>query len=104
MSKPKRDEIEAEIGALDACKQFVPPQSATGDDNHGAINAAVSALADRLTVDLAYEIAGSSQPSYVEQYRIEAALWLAGEREESLSSEWASFKSPPAAQVPNLPN
>lgn len=92
MKRPNRAAVEAEIVALDDCKKYVPKFTAFGDNNHEAIDAAVSALADRLSVDDAYENAGEDEPSNEDQARIEAAMWLAGEREDTLSSEWDSYK------------
>jgi len=92
MKRPNAAAIEAEIVALDECKKYVPRMTKFGDNNHEAIDAAVSALSDRLSVDMAYEIAGDDEPSNEDQAKIDAALWLAGERAESLSSEWDSYK------------
>jgi len=92
MKRPNAAAIEAEIGALDECKKYVPRFTAFGDNYHEAIDAGVSALADRLTVDQAYEIAGDGEPSNEDQAKIEAAEWLAGERKQSPSSDWDSYK------------
>jgi hypothetical protein len=92
MKRPNSAAIEAEIIALDECKKYAPRFTAFGDDNHEAIDAAVSALSDRLTEDMAYEISGDGEPSNEDQAKIDAAMWLAGNRAESLSSEWDSYK------------
>lgn len=97
-TRPNRAAIEAEIVALDDCKKYVPRITKFGDNNHEAIDAAVSALADRLTVDMAYEIAGEGEPSNEDQAKIDAAMWLAGEREQTLSSEWDDYKPKSAEQ------
>lgn len=88
MNKPTEKQIEAEIAALDECKKFVPKFTKFGDNNHEAIDAAVSALADRLSVDLAYDMADEPEPSPIDEARIDAARWLTGERKVSPSSEW----------------
>lgn len=90
--RPNNAAIEAEIVALDECKKYVPRTTFFGDNNHDAIDAAVSALSDRLKIDLAYEMAGDGEPSNEDQARIDAAMWLAGERAETLSSEWDNYK------------
>ncbi len=90
--RPNAAAIEAEIVALDECKKYVPRLTKFGDNNHEALDAAVSALSDRLSVDMAYEIAGEGEPSHEDQAKIDAALWLAGERDNSLSSEWDDYK------------
>lgn len=92
MKRKSNTEIEAEIGALDECKKYIPRITKFGDNNHEAVDAAVSALADRLSVDMAYELAGDGEPSNEDQAKIDAAMWMAGDREESLSSEWNSYK------------
>lgn len=93
MSKrPNAREIDAEIVALDDCKKWVPKWTKFNDNNHEAIDAAVSALADRLTVDMAYERAGEGEPSNNDQSAIDAALWMAGDREQSLSADWLEMK------------
>ena len=91
-SRPTAQQIEAEIAALDNCKKYIPRITKFGDNNHEAIDAGVSALADRITVDMAYECAGSEEPSNEDQAKIEAALWMAGERDTAPSSEWDSYK------------
>lgn len=86
MKKPTTKQIEAEIRALDECLKFVPKYSKFQEHNHEAINAGISALADRLTVDIAYEMADAEEPSNCDNARIEAAQWMVGEIEESPSS------------------
>ena len=94
MSKrPTRVEIEAEIKALDDCKKYVPKFTKFGDNNHEAIDAGVSALADRMTVDLAYDCANEGEPSNEDQAKIDAALWMEGESTDgSPSSQWDTYK------------
>ncbi len=86
--------VKAEIEALMACKFFVPARTDAGDDLHGAISAAVAALMFQLTIDLAYAVTSWKEPNFVEHYRIQASLWLAGEREQTVSSEMACFIPP----------
>jgi hypothetical protein len=96
--KPNRAEIEAEIRALDDCKKYIPHFNKFGENNFEAIDAGVSALADRLTVDMAYECAGD-EPSPEGQGKIDAALWMAGESTDgSPSSGWDQYK--PKAKKP----
>lgn len=90
--RPNNSQVEAEIVALDDCKKYIPRVTKFGDNNHELVDAAVSALADRLSVDMAYELAGEGEPSAEDQIKIDAALWLAGEREDSLSSDWDDYK------------
>lgn len=92
MKKPNAAAIEAEIVALDDCKKYVPRLTKFGDNNHEEIDAGVSALSDRLSVDMAYDIAGEEEPSNEERAKIDAALWLAGERDSSPSSDWNDYK------------
>lgn len=92
MKKPTPDQIVAEIAAHRACKAYIPERTLFGDDNHAALDAAAEALSARISVDDAYEQAGEDEPSNEDQARIDAALWLAGDRADTLSSEWDSYK------------
>ena len=102
MSKrPNRAEIEQEIADLDNCKKYVPKFTKFGDNNHDAIDAGVSALADRMSVDMAYECAGDGEPSNEDQAKIDAALWMAGERDDGPpSKDWAEYKAKPKKGQP----
>lgn len=90
--RPTSAQIEAEIAALDECKKYIPRTTKFGESNFDVIDAGVSALADRLSVDDAYDIAGEGEPSREDEARIEAAQWLAGDITETPSSQWASYK------------
>jgi hypothetical protein len=94
MPKPTDSEIDAEIKALEACKSYIPTHNLFGDDNHAGLDSAIEALRERLDVDEAYDRVESEDGdiSSNEQLVIDAALWLAGERKASLSSDWDSCK------------
>lgn len=93
MRKPTRAQIEKEIRALDNCRKFIPRFTAFGEDNFAVLDAGMSALADRLSVDLAYDMAAASGPTRIDEARIEAALWMAGESEESPADGWQMFRA-----------
>ena len=97
--KPTRTQIEAEIHALDECRKFIPKTNYLGENNHALLDVGISALADRLTVDMAYDMAGANETSPADQTRINAALWMAGQSDEVPSQEWQHFKPKPALTV-----
>lgn len=90
--KRSNKEIEAEIVALDECKKYVPKLNFFGENNHDAIDAGVTALAERMSVDDAYDASGGDEPTAEDNARIEAAQWMAGDIDDAPSKGWASFK------------
>lgn len=89
MPKPTNEEIDAEVGHLEALKPRIRKQNAFGDDLHGAIDAQISVLKDRLSESKVFdkfEETGNPDCDHDEgrsQHTLDNALeawrWMAGE-------------------------
>lgn len=88
------EEIEAEIKALTEIKPRVRRETAFGEDNHVAIDAQIRVLRDEMTeedVIQAHEEINEWETEHAYEAARDAAQWLAGKLEESLSESWAAI-------------
>ena len=85
-------EIEAEVAALRALRDLVPPTSLLGDDNVAAISAQLDVIENGLTldgVDVVYgDQADPAFDAYVHEHAIAACDWLEGRTDEAPSEGW----------------
>lgn len=82
-------EIDAEIKALEACKQYIPKVTAFGDDNHHRVDLQIEYL--RGDIDITAD--EFEEYSHDEQSTImDADSWKTGDSNESPSSGWDSYK------------
>ncbi len=89
MPERTQTEIEAEIKALEACKTYIPRQTAFGDDNHKNVDLQVEELRDGIddTADEWNDYSEGEQSAIME-----ARYWKEGDADESPSSGWDNYK------------
>ncbi len=93
MKAPTQKQIEAEIKALEESKQWAPPRTMFGDDNHRKIDLQIEYLQgeiDPTSAEFEEEYSQDEQSAI-----LEARDWEEGQIDESPSSGWASFKRKP---------
>lgn len=89
MPERSTTEIEAEIKALEACKTYIPRNTAFGDNNHRNLDLQIEELRDGID-DTADEWDDYSE---CEQSAImEARYWKEGDEDKSPSSGWDNYK------------
>jgi hypothetical protein len=89
VSAKTKQQVDAEIAALEACKAYAPKNSYFGDDNHRNIDLQIEALRGEIdtTADEWNDF------STEEQSTIQSALdWQMGFIKDSPSSGWDCFK------------
>lgn len=90
MPKRTQEEIEAEIKALEACKAYIPRETAFGDDNHRNVDLQIEELRDGIDDTCAeWDDFSESEQSSI----MEARYWKEGDEDESPSSGWDSYKN-----------
>lgn len=82
-------EIDSEIKALEACKNYIPKRTAFGDDNYRNLDLQIEELRDGIddTADEWNDYSDSEQSAI-----IEARDWKEGQIDESPSSSWDNYK------------
>ena len=89
MKKPTRDQIAAEIAALEKCKDYAPARTMFGEDNHARIDRQIEFL--RGEIDMTAP--EWDEFSETEQSAImEAEAWRDGNSKETPSSGWDIYK------------
>ena len=89
MKKPTKDQIAAEIAALEKAKIYAPARTMFGDDNHANIDRQIEYLRGDLDMDgPEWDDLSENEQSAV----MKAEAWQDGYSEESLSSGWDIFK------------
>lgn len=89
MPERTKKQIEAEINALQACKTYIPSQTAFGDDNFHKLDLQIEYLRGEIdtTADEFGDYSDDEQSSI-----LEAQNWEQGDEDESPSSGWDTFK------------
>lgn len=85
--EPKTDsDVKAEIEVLKALKPKVRKQNAFGDDHHEAIDAQISVLEKRMSIDAIYDMWGDEETEEFAQNVLDSALeardWMSGDLAE----------------------
>jgi hypothetical protein len=106
MSSPHKtaEQIAAELAALQAIKPSLPAESDCGDDNLAAIDAQISVLRDRLTLNEVYEAYQGC--TYTLHRALRAHFWAAGKLAPlaySPAKMWASTLTADDQQPPPAP-
>lgn len=82
-------EIAAEIAALEACKTYIPHRTYFGEDNHARVDLQIEVLRGEI------DVTAEEFNDYSEEQQSEilaAHDWMNGDRDESPSSDWDSYK------------
>jgi len=89
MSERTKTQIEAEIKALEACKTYIPRNTAFGDNNHRNLDLQIEELRDGIddTADEWNDYSEREQSAIME-----ARCWKEGDEDESPSSGWDNYK------------
>ncbi len=89
MKKPTKDQIAAEIAALEKCKDYAPARTMFGEDNHAKIDRQIEFLRGDIDIDgPEWDDLNENEQSAV----MDAQAWVDGDSEENLSSGWDIFK------------
>lgn len=100
MKEPTPKQIEAEIKALEASKQWAPARTIFGDDNHKTIDLQIEYLRGEIdTTSAEWDEYSDDEQSAI----LEAQNWEKGDSEESPSSGWDNFK-PKTEEKPKKKN
>jgi len=92
MSRPTREEIDAEIEALEALKPRIPARTFFGDDNHAAIDAQIAVLRGEVDEDETFDNEESGEWSeHTGTSARDACSWMDGDSETSPSEDWATI-------------
>lgn len=87
------EQIGAEVASLTEMKPRVRHYSAFSDDNHEAIEAQISVLRDRMSVDEIYDAFGDEDAGEFAQNVLDDALaahnWMNYDHYSSPSEDWA---------------
>ena len=86
-----KEEIDAEIVALEDCLTFAPPRSSFGDDNHRNIRVQIRVLKGDIEVG-SDEFYGDSLSDYDRDAACEVQYWLDGDEDEPASAGWQAFR------------
>jgi hypothetical protein len=90
MKDKSAEEIQNEIKALEACKDYAPRRTMFGDDNHRKIDLQIDALKGE--IDTTTE-EFNDYYNFDEQSTITEAIdWMNGQIEEAPSKGWDIFK------------
>lgn len=95
MKEKTKQQVDAEIKALEACKAYVPRKNFFGDDNHRNIDLQIEEL--RFGIDdtaVEWEEFSEAEQSSI----LEARDWQDGQIEEAPSSGWDNFKPKSSAK------
>lgn len=89
MPERTQKQIEAEIKALEACKEYIPRRTAFGDDNHKNLDLQIEELRDGIddTADEWNDYSEGEQSAIME-----ARYWKEGDEDEAPSSGWDNYK------------
>jgi hypothetical protein len=89
MNKPTKEQVDAEIRALEACKSYVPKLTRFNENNHEQLNLQVEELRDGIddTADEWNDLSERDQEAIMQ-----ARDWKNGDEKESPSSGWDHFK------------
>ena len=89
MKKPTKDQIAAEIAALEKCKDYAPARTMFGEDNHARIDRQIEFLRGDIDMDdPEWDDLNENEQSAV----MDAQAWMDGDSEENLSSGGDIFK------------
>lgn len=90
MSERSQKQIDKEIKALEACKEYVPPFTMFGEDNHHNLDLQIEYL--RGEIDITAEDEWNEYSDDEQSTILEAQAWKDGESNESPSSGWDDRK------------
>jgi hypothetical protein len=90
MPEKTQKQIDAEIKALEGCKEYAPHYTSFGDDNHRTIDLQIEFLrGDIDTTAEEFNEFGDDEQSSI----LHADDWKQGHSDESPSSGWDSYKN-----------
>ena len=90
MQKPTKEEIAAEIQALEACKAYIPKKTVFGDDNLKRVDLQIEFL--RGDIDMTNDDEWNEFSDDEQSIILDAKRWKDGDTKESPSSGWNSYK------------
>jgi hypothetical protein len=97
MPEKSQEEVQAEIRALEACKEYIPRRTMFGDDNHRKVELQIEYL--RGDIDVTADDEWNEYSDDEQSSIMQAKDWEDGQLDESPSSGWDNYKPKPAKKA-----